>query len=276
MAAIHPTSERLSARFPRVPISCAIIGDSSIKYVHETFNPLEPGTPAFVSYRGARFNDVLGLLQRLPPTLPRLVIHVGTVDIADNGCAQALADFKELVERIHQERPHLEVCVSLPLPRAPNRRRRGANKKFVHWFNREASRFVTQVRRLCHRKELGRGVFYLDHAFHEMPPWRVLAADGLHPSFEGVAMLALHYRGLLTTRTSRWHPLVSQPARNGALAGAGSPVPGENMAPADSSSSRTPVPPVPRPVIAPTSPTTTYNLRSYSEAARRPAQPKVN
>ncbi|KAH7948511.1 hypothetical protein HPB52_023600 [Rhipicephalus sanguineus] len=120
MAAIHPTAERLAARFPRIPISCAIIGDSSIKYVHEMFNSLEPGTPAFVSYCGACFNDVHGLLHRLPPTLPRLVIHVGTVDIADNGCVQALANFRELTERIHQERPHLELCVSLPLPRAPN------------------------------------------------------------------------------------------------------------------------------------------------------------
>ncbi|KAH7984304.1 hypothetical protein HPB52_019148 [Rhipicephalus sanguineus] len=123
MAVIHPTSEQLFARFPRVPISCAAIGNSSIKYVDKTFNPLESGTRAFVSYRGARFNDVLGRLQRLPPTLPRLVIHVGTVDIADNGCAQALVDFKELMERIHQERSHLELCASLPLHRAPNRRR---------------------------------------------------------------------------------------------------------------------------------------------------------
>lgn len=276
MAAIHPTSERLSVRSPCVPISCAVIGDSSIKYVHQTFNPLEPGTPAFISYRGARFNDVPGLLHRLPPTLPRLVIHVGTVDIADNGCAQALTDLKQLVQWIHQERPNLELCISLPLPRAPNRRRRGANKRFVHWFNREASRFVSHVRRLCHRKEFGRGVFYLDHAFHEMPPWRVLAADGLHPSFEGVAMLALHYRGLLTTRTSRWHPQNLQPARNAALVGAGSPAPAGNTVPTNSSSPQNPVPSAPRPVTGPTSPTMAYNLRSYSEAARRPARSNAN
>ncbi|KAH7985030.1 hypothetical protein HPB52_024352 [Rhipicephalus sanguineus] len=223
MAAIHPTSERLSARFPRVPISCAIIGDSSIKYVHETFNPLEPGTPAFVSYRGARFNDVLGLLHRLPPTLPRLVIHVGTVDIADNGCAQrwrtSKNSLRESTRSDHTWKFALACRYRSPEPPTP-------------------------------RSEQERGL-----------PFRSPSAPPL-PS-EG-------------TGTSRWHPLVSQPARNGALAGAGSPVPGENMAPADSSSSRTPVPPVPRPVIAPTSPTTTYNLRSYSEAARRPAQPKVN
>ncbi|KAL3208037.1 hypothetical protein MRX96_052602 [Rhipicephalus microplus] len=89
MAAIYPTSELFSVRCPCVPVNCAVIGDSSIKYVHQTFNPMEPGTPAFFSYRGARFHDVSGLLDRLPPTLPRLVIHVGTGDIADNGCPQA-------------------------------------------------------------------------------------------------------------------------------------------------------------------------------------------
>ncbi|KAL1418439.1 hypothetical protein MTO96_025936 [Rhipicephalus appendiculatus] len=109
-----------------------------------------------------------------------------------------------------------------------------------------------------------------------MPPWRVLAADGLHPSFEGVAMLALHYRGLLTTRTSRWHPQNLQPARNSALVCAGSPVPAGNTVSTGSSSPRNPVPPVPRPVTAPTPPTTAYNLRSYSETARRPAQPNAN
>ncbi|KAL3222020.1 hypothetical protein MRX96_029011 [Rhipicephalus microplus] len=79
-----------------------------------------------------------------------------------------------------------------------------------------ASRFVRQVRRLCYRGELGRGVFYLDHAFHEMPLWRVLATDGLDPSYKGVAMLALHFRELLTTKTSRWHPQNLQPAENAA------------------------------------------------------------
>ncbi|KAH6929711.1 hypothetical protein HPB50_005189 [Hyalomma asiaticum] len=52
----------------------------------------------------------------------------------------------------------------------------------------------TQVRRLCHRKELGRVVRYFDHALLELSPLKVLAAGGLHPSFEDIAMLALKYR----------------------------------------------------------------------------------
>ncbi|KAH7974266.1 hypothetical protein HPB49_013362 [Dermacentor silvarum] len=215
MAANYSNSKRLSLRFPRIPISCAIIGDSTIKYVHENFNPVEPGTPGFVCYSGARFRDVPGLLQHVAPTVPKLVLRVGTIDIADNGATQALEELTQLVKNIRQQLPQAEICLSLPLPRALNRRRHGVNKRFVHWFNREASRYVNQVRRLCHRRELGRGVFYLDHVFQEMPPWRVLAADGLHPSFEGVAMLALHYRRLLTTKTSRWHPRQQTASRHG-------------------------------------------------------------
>ncbi|KAH6920691.1 hypothetical protein HPB50_028321 [Hyalomma asiaticum] len=237
MAAIYSTTERLSLRFPRIPINCATIGESTIKYVHDCFNPAEPGTPVFVSYRGATFGDILGLLRNLPPSLPRLGLHVGTVDIANNG-------------------PTMDIHLSLPLPRAPNRRRRGANKRFVQWFNREGSLFVDQVRRLCHRKELGHGVRYLDHAFHELPPWRVLAADGLHPSFEGVAMLALHYRRLLSS-ANRWHYHNRQPATNGtpprfdsrALAGYVNP-----MAPM---SPRTPCPQAHSPTSTPPSPCTT-------------------
>lgn len=54
-------------------------------------------------------------------------------------------------------------------------------------FNREASHFVHEVRRLCQRKDLGEEVRYINYAFHELP---VFAANGLHASFEGVALLA--------------------------------------------------------------------------------------
>ncbi|KAH6933476.1 hypothetical protein HPB50_015424 [Hyalomma asiaticum] len=70
---------------------------STIKYVHECFNLVEPGTPVFFSYRGTTFSDILGLLRNLLPSLPRLVLHVGTVDIVNNGCVQALADLKQLL-----------------------------------------------------------------------------------------------------------------------------------------------------------------------------------
>ncbi|KAH6940367.1 hypothetical protein HPB50_027098 [Hyalomma asiaticum] len=165
--------------------------------------------------------------------------------------------------------------IHLSLPRAPNRRRRGANKRFVQWFNREGSRFVDQVRRLCHRKELGHGVRYLDHAFHELPPWRVLAADGLHPSFEGVAMLALHYRRLLTS-ANRWHYRNRQPATNGTPPRFESRVPvGPRAQPAllhrRARLVRKPRPPESSPPLQ-----RAYNVRSYSDATRRTAASKAN
>ncbi|KAL1466935.1 hypothetical protein MTO96_000535 [Rhipicephalus appendiculatus] len=39
-------------------------------------------------------------------------------------------------------------------------------------------------------------VFFLDHALQWFPSVRVLAADGLHPNFEGVALLARHIKQL--------------------------------------------------------------------------------
>ncbi|KAL3244538.1 hypothetical protein MRX96_002297 [Rhipicephalus microplus] len=101
-----------------------------------------------------------------------------------------------------------------------------------------------------------------------MPSQRVLTANGLQPSFEDVAMLALHLKGLLTTRTSRWHPQNLQPARNAAPVDAGSPAPSANMVSTNSSSPQNPAPPASRPVTGPTSPPMTYPLRCYCEAAR--------
>ncbi|KAL1476372.1 hypothetical protein MTO96_018618 [Rhipicephalus appendiculatus] len=39
-------------------------------------------------------------------------------------------------------------------------------------------------------------VFFLDHALEWFPSVRVLAADGLHPNFEGVALMAGHIKQL--------------------------------------------------------------------------------
>ncbi|KAL1470204.1 hypothetical protein MTO96_040582 [Rhipicephalus appendiculatus] len=82
--------------------------------------------------------------------------------------------------------------ISLPLPRAPNRRRHDSNSRFVSKFNREVQRFCREARRLCHYRMLGAGVFYVEHGFSTLLLRRFLAADGLHASFEGVALLTEH------------------------------------------------------------------------------------
>ncbi|XP_049513857.1 cholinesterase-like [Dermacentor silvarum] len=102
-----------------------------------------------------------------------------------------------------------------------------------------------------------------------MPPWRVLAADGLHPSFEGVAMLALHYRRLLTTKTSRWHPRQQTLPPAGMATTASSSTP-QRATNADSS--RTPPPQAQKSTTPPGPPQMAYNLRSFADVTRRDVQ----
>ncbi|KAL1487022.1 hypothetical protein MTO96_046702 [Rhipicephalus appendiculatus] len=94
--------------------------------------------------------------------------------------------------------------ISLPLPRAPNRRRHDSNWRFVSKFNREVQRFSREARRLCHYGMLGAGVFYVEHGFSTLPLRRFLAADGLHASFEGVALLAQHTSVQLRRTSAAW------------------------------------------------------------------------
>ncbi|XP_054932446.1 L-sorbose 1-dehydrogenase-like [Dermacentor andersoni] len=83
-----------------------------------------------------------------------------------------------------------------------------------------------------------------DQTFRNVPPSTVLAADGLHPSFECVATLALHYILLLTTRTSRWHPrrLAPQPAGMATTAGSDTRQPAGSSSAEDADSPHTPLP----------------------------------
>lgn len=181
------------------------MGDSLIRHVHGHFHPSERGAPGFISYGGMKFEDVTAALEYLPPTVETLVLHVGTADIAESGSSSSLEKLRRMLARVRLHRPALKrICLSLPLPRTLNRRRRGGDWRFVRSFNCEASHFVREVRRLCQRKELGADVRYIDHAFHELPARRVFAADGLHASFEGVALLAEHFRNALSFRALGW------------------------------------------------------------------------
>ncbi|KAL1472846.1 hypothetical protein MTO96_039064 [Rhipicephalus appendiculatus] len=52
-------------------------------------------------------------------------------------------------------------------------------------------------------------VFFLDHALEWFPSVRVLAADGLHPNFEGVALMTGHmkqlrFRNATNASSSSW------------------------------------------------------------------------
>ncbi|KAL1446371.1 hypothetical protein MTO96_047376 [Rhipicephalus appendiculatus] len=106
-----------------------------------------------------------------------------------------------MVARITELRPEItKIMATLVLPRAPDRRRACLNRPFVVRFNREAGRFNHLLRAHCRRS---RALFFIDHALEWLPPGRVLAADGVHPSFEGVALIAGHLRSLLLRNTVR-------------------------------------------------------------------------
>ncbi|KAH7938642.1 hypothetical protein HPB51_028840 [Rhipicephalus microplus] len=86
------------------------------------------------------------------------------------------------------------VFATLVLPRAPNQRLRRHNWRAVRRFNFEAREFNLRLLSLCHERE---GVFYVNNRIDALPPWTVLAADGLHPSFAGVSLLAWNIYNLL-------------------------------------------------------------------------------
>ncbi|XP_064479671.1 uncharacterized protein LOC135392988 isoform X3 [Ornithodoros turicata] len=98
----------------------------------------------------------------------------------------------------------LTTCRSLS-PSWPSRTTRHFSKGSVpvealKWRRREfqcnprAHAFNRQLVQLCRRS---RDLFYLDHGFYRRRPTHVLAADGLHPNFEGVRMMSCHLQDLI-------------------------------------------------------------------------------
>ncbi|CAN7945728.1 unnamed protein product, partial [Ixodes hexagonus] len=206
MAAGTRRMDRPSLKFPKSSITSAIIGDSQSKYLFQHFDPHASDSPGFIPYSGACISDVPVLTRDLPATVSRLVLHVGTNDIARNGATRSSQDFVQILRDLLRKPPGLvSVHVSLVLPLQPNRRRGGRNGRFVRRFNLEARNFNLEMRRIS--REVLTNVYYIDHGFTDLPPQRFLAADGLHPSFEGVALLAQHLKevqGYGRHTTSAW------------------------------------------------------------------------
>ncbi|CAN7994726.1 unnamed protein product, partial [Ixodes pacificus] len=81
------------------------------------------------------------------------------------------------------------ILVSYVVPRHTNRRGGSSNQRFILWFNRQARLFNKSVKNLCKRF---RTVSYRDQGFAELPPRQFLTADGVHPIYFGVALMAEH------------------------------------------------------------------------------------
>lgn len=169
-----------------------VVGDSQTKHIHQYFDPALADTPAFVSQCGALITDVPALLDFVPRNTTRIVLHVGTNDLLRVSAQKAFDSYCKVINHIAKERPEVTlIYATLILPRTRNRRRWHPSETFVRCFNREACYFNALLKNLCRRSRL---VSFLDHGFEWLPSHRVLAADGLHPNFEGVSLMASHIR----------------------------------------------------------------------------------
>lgn len=190
-----PTVEQLTRRYPKHLPAAAVIGNSQTRYLFQHFDAYARSSPAFITIRGATTFDIEKELSNVPRSITTLIFHVGTSELERFGCEETLRRLRRLVNKTLQARPELQkLVVSLVLPRSTNRRLDQPNDTFVHWFNHEARQFNDTVKSYCRKP--GK-VSYLDHDFTSLPPRRFLAADGLHPSFSGVALLAQNLKGLL-------------------------------------------------------------------------------
>ncbi|KAH7972018.1 hypothetical protein HPB52_005403 [Rhipicephalus sanguineus] len=87
------------------------------------------------------YSDVPALLEYLPENVETVLLHVGTTNILKTRCSKSLDSLGKALRRVRQVRSDIKtVHISLPLPRAPNRRRRDSNWRFASWFNREVQR----------------------------------------------------------------------------------------------------------------------------------------
>ncbi|KAL1485296.1 hypothetical protein MTO96_032046, partial [Rhipicephalus appendiculatus] len=114
---------------------------------------------------------------------------------------EAFNQYRTLLETIARECPNIKtVYATLVLPHSVNRRRGRMNHRFVERCHREACQFNNLLRRHCQKTS---GLFFIDHGLEWLPPCRVLAADGLHLSFEGVALMASHLHQTLRRSYAR-------------------------------------------------------------------------
>lgn len=190
-----PPAEKVSRKFPKHAPSTAIIGNSQTRYLHRHFNPYDKSTPAFITIRGASTFDIEDELANVPRSVTTLVFHVGTSELELYGPDESLRRLRRLVNNTLQRRPELDrLIVSCVPPRSTNRRLQRSNEKFVHRFNREARHFNETIKTYCRKP--GK-VSYIDYEFDQLPARRFLAADGLHPSFMGVALIAQTLKGAI-------------------------------------------------------------------------------
>ncbi|KAH8029213.1 hypothetical protein HPB51_023778 [Rhipicephalus microplus] len=84
------------------------------KYLHQHFDPVVPGTPAFVSLCGALIDDVHNLLDFIPDTAQTVIIHVGTNDLASSSGRFAFKKYCSLLEAVIAQHPNVRRIYLCP------------------------------------------------------------------------------------------------------------------------------------------------------------------
>ncbi|KAH9385052.1 hypothetical protein HPB48_027090 [Haemaphysalis longicornis] len=125
-----------------------VVGDFQCKHIFNHFDPGRKGTPAFVSKSGA--------------TIEGFVPAAGVRPAHGDHTDPARWD-----ERHRQGPGRRPIYATLLLPRSQNRRRRNLNQRFVSRCNLEAAKFNNLLQKHC---RLVKGVFYLNHELHRIPP----------------------------------------------------------------------------------------------------------
>lgn len=119
------TTKNIIWKFPKVPATTVVIGDSQTKHLYQHFDPNRPGMTAFITQPGACIGDVQSLLDFVPDTAKTIILHVGTNDLATVNGSTAFERYKALLDLIGQECPKVSrvyatlECWNAPcLPRA--------------------------------------------------------------------------------------------------------------------------------------------------------------
>ncbi|KAL1480417.1 hypothetical protein MTO96_034721 [Rhipicephalus appendiculatus] len=189
------TRKNINWRYPSTPISTTVLGDSQVKYLFHHCDPNRTATPAFVWQSGARITDARVLLDFGPSSTTTFILNVGTNDLTSSTGRVTFDNDRDLLYIIGKERPGISrVYASLVLPKATNRHYGKRNDSLLRHCNREACAFNSLLQNFCQRSSF---VYFIDHGFEWLPSARVLAADGIHPSFEGAALMATHLQRLL-------------------------------------------------------------------------------
>ncbi|KAH6943030.1 hypothetical protein HPB50_014105 [Hyalomma asiaticum] len=188
---------------PRMPSTCtsrshandiraALATDFKEALINDSTEQAVPDPPSLIlgsSWEAPLASTaVVTAAMNAPHLLTTLVFHVGISELELYGHDESLRRLRRLVNNTLRARPELQrLIISCVLPRAPNHHLERPNLKFVHRFNWEARQFNETIKTYCRRPSK---VSCVDYHFDQLPPQRFLAADGLHPSFTGVALLA--------------------------------------------------------------------------------------